>query len=98
MTTQRFHPTRGELVDIGGRRMRAVRAGPASERPKVILEAGSFGCAADWAVVVRNDHGPGVAPLPDETRVIRTAAAGPAGWREGMEAVLGRLGIGETDG
>jgi mannosyl-3-phosphoglycerate phosphatase family len=54
--------------------------------------------AADWAVVVRNDHGPGVAPLPDETRVIRTTAPGPEGWREGMEAVLGRLGIGETDG
>lgn len=54
--------------------------------------------AADHAVVVRNDHGPGVAPLPDETRVIRTRAPGPEGWREGMAAVLDRLGIGETDG
>lgn len=54
--------------------------------------------AADWAVVVRNDHGPGVAPLPDETRVIRTKSPGPEGWREGMAAVLDRLGIGETDG
>ena len=51
MMTQRFHSTRGELIDIGGRRMRAVRAGPASERPTIVLEAGSFGCAADWAVV-----------------------------------------------
>ena len=54
--------------------------------------------AADHAVVVRNDHGPGVAPLPDETRVIRTRAPGPEGWREGLAAVLDRLGIGETDG
>ena len=54
--------------------------------------------AADHAVVVRNDHGPGVAPLPDETRVIRTKSPGPEGWREGMAAVLDRLGIGETDG
>lgn len=54
--------------------------------------------AADWAVIVRNDHGPGVAPLPDEARVIRTRAAGSEGWREGMAAVLDRLGIGETDG
>lgn len=54
--------------------------------------------AADHAVVVRNDHGPGVAPLPDETGVIRTRAPGPEGWREGMAAVLDRLGIGETDG
>ncbi|WP_323020137.1 HAD-IIB family hydrolase [Pararhodobacter sp.] len=54
--------------------------------------------AADWAVIVRNDHGPGVAPLPDETGVIRTRAPGPEGWREGMAAVLDRLGIGETDG
>ncbi|WP_417628742.1 HAD-IIB family hydrolase [Pararhodobacter aggregans] len=54
--------------------------------------------AADWAVIVRNDHGPGVAALPDEARVIRTVASGPAGWREGMAAVLDRLGIGETDG
>ncbi|MCB1388975.1 MAG: HAD-IIB family hydrolase [Rhodobacteraceae bacterium] len=54
--------------------------------------------AADWAVVVRNEHGPGVAPLPDETRVIRTRAPGPNGWREGLEAVLDRLGIGGPDG
>ena len=54
--------------------------------------------AADWAVVVRNEHGPGVAPLPDETRVIRTRAPGPYGWREGLEAVLDRLGIGGPDG
>ncbi|WP_372782563.1 alpha/beta fold hydrolase [Phenylobacterium sp.] len=44
-------PPRGEMVDVGGRRLRIVRAGPASERPTIILEHGAFGCAADWAVV-----------------------------------------------
>jgi len=43
---------RGEFVDIGGRRLRVVRAGPAqSARPTVVLEHGAFGCAADWQVV-----------------------------------------------
>jgi len=41
---------RGELIDIGGRRLRAVRAGPA-DGPLVVCEHGAFGCAADWAVV-----------------------------------------------
>jgi len=48
---ERFHPERGELIDLGGRRLRLVRAGPRSERPTVLLEHGAFGCAADWAVV-----------------------------------------------
>jgi pimeloyl-ACP methyl ester carboxylesterase len=46
-----FHPTRGELVDIGGRRLRVVRAGPETVQPLIVLECGAFGCAADWAVV-----------------------------------------------
>ncbi len=41
---------RGDLIDIGGRRLRAVRAGPAGA-PLVVCEHGAFGCAADWAVV-----------------------------------------------
>ncbi len=51
MTASGFHPSRGRLVDIGGRRLRAVPAGPAAASPLILLEAGSFGCAADWAVV-----------------------------------------------
>jgi hypothetical protein len=45
-----FHPTRGERIDIGGRCLRAVLAGPAAG-PLVVLECGAFGCAADWAEV-----------------------------------------------
>jgi pimeloyl-ACP methyl ester carboxylesterase len=42
---------RGESLDVGGRRLRVVRAGPAGATPLVLLVHGSFGCAADWAVV-----------------------------------------------
>lgn len=42
---------RGERVDLGGRCLRIVRAGPAAAQPLVFLEHGAFGCAADWAVV-----------------------------------------------
>ena len=47
-------PLRGEMVDIGGRRLRMVCEGPgrgASAKPTVLLEAGAFGFSADWAVV-----------------------------------------------
>jgi pimeloyl-ACP methyl ester carboxylesterase len=42
---------RGELVDVGGRRLRMVRAGARSDRPLVLCEHGAFGCASDWAEV-----------------------------------------------
>jgi pimeloyl-ACP methyl ester carboxylesterase len=44
-------PFRGEKIDLGGRGLRVVRAGPGGARPTVVLEHGAFGCAADWAVV-----------------------------------------------
>ena len=39
------------MVDIGGRRLHMVRAGPSASPPLVLLEAGSFGFSADWSVV-----------------------------------------------
>ena len=44
-------PLRGELVDIGGRRLRMVCEGPRSGRPLIVMESGIFGFAADWAAV-----------------------------------------------
>lgn len=44
-------PRRGAFVDIGGRRLRIVRAGPPDGGPLCLLEHGAFGCASDWAVV-----------------------------------------------
>ncbi|AJE45108.1 HAD-IIB family hydrolase [Celeribacter indicus] len=46
--------------------------------------------AADFGVIVRNLHGPGIAELPGEAegRITRTAAQGPEGWNR---AVLARI-------
>lgn len=54
MPTRTQRPTatpRGDLIDIGGRRLRLVRAGARGKRPTILLESGAFGCAADWGVV-----------------------------------------------
>jgi len=45
-----FKPS-GEFVDIGGRKLRLVCAGPLSDSPTVWMEAGAFGLAADFAAV-----------------------------------------------
>ncbi len=45
------HQVRGDLIDIGGRRLRVVLAGKANLGPLVVFECGAFGCAADWAAV-----------------------------------------------
>lgn len=42
---------RGRFADIGARRLHWVEAGPAGPAPLIVLEAGSFGFSADWAVV-----------------------------------------------
>jgi pimeloyl-ACP methyl ester carboxylesterase len=42
---------RGERIAIGDRRLHVVRAGPSAAPLAVLLEAGSFGFSADWAVV-----------------------------------------------
>lgn len=51
MSVPQRPPFRGEKIDLGGRALRVVCAGPRSDRPTVVLEHGAFGCAADWAVV-----------------------------------------------
>ena len=44
-------PLRGELVDIGGRKIRVLCQGPRSEQPLILFEAGMFGGAASWDAV-----------------------------------------------
>ena len=66
---------------------------------------------ADYGIVVRNDHGPGLPSLPGEDaagengpgkemgRILRTRAEGPAGWTEGMATLLARPELsGAADG
>jgi len=42
---------RGEMIDIGGRRLHLIAEGPPSDEPTVLLEAGAFGFSADWGAV-----------------------------------------------
>jgi len=78
MTGAGFHPTRGELVDIGGRRLRAVRAGPSGDRPLIVLECGAFGCAADWAVVQDRLAAKGMASLAYDRAGLGYSDPGPS--------------------
>ena len=44
-------PMRGEMVDIGGRRLHLICEGAKGAGPSVLLEAGAFGFSADFGVV-----------------------------------------------
>lgn len=97
MTAQRFHPSRGLLVDIGGRRIRATPAGPQNNRPLIVLECGAFGCAADWAVVQERLAARGLRSLAYDRAGLGYSDPGPeprdgAAIAEDLEALLARLG------
>ena len=47
----RAHKPRGEMVDVGGHRLRLVCEGPAQARPVIWMEAGAFSGAADFAAI-----------------------------------------------
>jgi pimeloyl-ACP methyl ester carboxylesterase len=68
---------RGEMVDVGGRRLRIVRAGPATDRPTIVLEHGAFGCAADWAVVQERLAAKGLASLAYDRAGLGHSEPGP---------------------
>src|SRR5690349_11738547 len=73
----RSHPGRGEFVDIGARRLRVVRAGPAAAEPLILLECGAFGCAADWAVVQERLAAQGLRSLAYDRAGLGYSDAGP---------------------
>lgn len=92
-----FHPTRGQLVDIGGRRLRMVRSGPQAAEPLILLECGAFGCAADWAVVQQRLADKGLRSLAYDRAGLGYSDPGPKP-RDGraiaadLEALLRHLG------
>ena len=91
-----FHPSRGALVDIGGRRLRVVAEGPQGDAPLVMLECGAFGCAADWAVVQDRLAAQGLRSLAYDRAGLGYSDPGPAprdgrAIAEDLEALLGRL-------
>ena len=79
-------PPRGEFVEVDGRRMHIVRAGPASAGPLVLLEAGSFGFSADWAVVQAGLAALGRRSLAYDRAGMGLSQAGPAP-RDGLAIV-----------
>lgn len=68
---------RGELIDLGGRRLRIVRAGVASGRPTIVLEHGAFGCASDWAVVQDKLAAKGLASIAYDRAGLGHSEPGP---------------------
>ncbi|WP_175501276.1 HAD hydrolase family protein [Poseidonocella pacifica] len=53
---------------------------------------------ADFGVIVRNDHGPGIPELPGEKNgsIRRTELAGPAGWNKAVLDVVQELKLQES--
>jgi len=91
-----FHPSRGALIDIGGRRLRVVAEGPREASPLVVLECGAFGCAADWAVVQQRLAARGLRSLAYDRAGLGYSDPGPAprdgrAIAEDLEALLDRL-------
>ena len=89
--TARFHPARGELIDVGGRRLRVVRAGPSTPQPLVLCESGAFGFAADWGVVQDRLAAAGFRSLAYDRAGMGYSDPGPAP-RDGA-AIVGDLEI-----
>jgi len=93
----RLHPDRGELIDIGGRRLRLVRAGTKSARPVVLCESGAFGIASDWAVVQERLAAKGLYSLAYDRAGLGFSDPGPSP-RDGaavaadLELLLARAG------
>lgn len=88
---------RGEMIDIGARRLRTVRVGPGSDGPLIVCEHGAFGCAADWAVVQDKLEALGLRSLAYDRAGLGYSDPGPAP-RDGREinhdcdALLAALG------
>jgi pimeloyl-ACP methyl ester carboxylesterase len=90
---------RGRMVEIGGgRRLRAVFAGPeAPGRPLVVLEAGSFGFSADWAAAQAGLAAEGLRSLAYDRAGLGHSDPGPAprdsqAIVQDLEAMLAALG------
>ncbi|THD58640.1 alpha/beta hydrolase [Phenylobacterium sp.] len=68
---------RGEMVDVGGRRLRVVRAGGGGGRPTIVLEHGAFGCATDWTVVQEKLAAKGLSSLAYDRAGLGHSEPGP---------------------
>ncbi len=91
MLIDRKPPLRGELVDIGGRKIRVVCEGPAkadypADKPLVITESGIFGFAADWGEVQKGLTAAGIRNCAYDRAGLGFSDPGPAP-RDGIAIV-----------
>jgi pimeloyl-ACP methyl ester carboxylesterase len=87
MTSHAKPPTpRGRFADIEGRRLHWVGAGPSGAAPLVVLEAGSFGFSADWAVVQQGLAELGLRSIAYDRAGLGASDPGPAP-RDGLAIV-----------
>lgn len=68
---------RGALIRFDGRSLHVVRAGPDDARLLVLLEAGSFGFSADWAVVQAELAGQGITSIAYDRAGLALSDPGP---------------------
>jgi pimeloyl-ACP methyl ester carboxylesterase len=69
---------RGEMIDVGGRAMHAIRAGAGGAGPLTVLEAGAFGFSADWAAVQARLAARGIPSLAYDRAGLGFSQPGPA--------------------
>ncbi|MBL8556891.1 MAG: alpha/beta fold hydrolase [Phenylobacterium sp.] len=74
----RSYKPRGEMVDIGGRRLRLVCEGPKGAQPVVWLEAGAFSGAADFAAIQQKLTARGLRSCAYDRAGMGYSEAGPA--------------------
>ena len=79
-------PPRGDLIPVDGRRFHVVRAGPVGMGLVVLLEAGSFGFSADWAVVQAQLADLGIRSIAYDRAGLALSDPGPAP-RDGLAIV-----------
>lgn len=89
VATARPLKMRGELVDIGGRRLHLICEGPKGRGPTVLFEAGAFGFSADWGVVQQKVAAQGLRACAYDRAGLGLSDPGPAP-RDGL-AVAGDL-------
>ena len=80
---------RGEMIDIGGRKLRLVCEGLRSERPVVWMESGAFSGAADFAAIQQKLTAKGLRSCAYDRAGMGYSDVGPAP-RDG-DAIVGDL-------
>ncbi len=66
------------MIDLGGRRLHVVRAGPPGASPTIVLEHGAFGCASDWGVVQERLAAKGLRSIAYDRAGLGHSDPGPA--------------------